>query len=411
MNKKTIIITILIVFFALVAVFAWLYISLTNSNTDPTPNTPITNTGPLSPFGTSNTNPRATSSTPATNIGTTNRPGQVLRMLSAEPVVSGTSIDKSTTTVVRFIERATGHIYETGLNESEIRRISNTTIPKIYNALWSADASSLVLQFLKEDNNTIQTFVAKLAVNQATSTKISASVIQGVSLGENLKGVVASNDKNNVLFLVSDIDGVSGITSRFDGNLKKKVFGVSAKEWQISWPTADLISMTTKPNARINGFSYLVNKNTGLFNKIAENIPGLTVSINKDASYALIGKGGLSSTNISVLNLKTGAVAEIETKTLPEKCIWSVQNPSTAYCAVPNYIPTVPYPDSWYQGLVSFSDSLWKIDASKGSASLIRNFQEEDKKDLDIVGMEITKNEQYLLFLNKTDLSYWSLKI
>ncbi|MFA6446551.1 MAG: hypothetical protein WCW14_04880 [Candidatus Paceibacterota bacterium] len=411
MSKKTIIIGIFILFFAFIAVFVWFYLSSTDQAAPTTPTQ--TSTQDLSPFGSSNTTKPNSSTT--TDVGTiidsTGKPKPILRLLSSEPIASGISFEKSTTTAVRFIERATGHIYETTMDDTEVRRISNTTIPKIYNAIWSADASSLVLQFLKDDNQTIQTFVAKLATNNATSSRISTSVVQGVSLGDNLKGITVSNDRKSVLFLVSDESGVSGITANFDGSLKKKIFGIAAREWQVSWPTTDTFLMNTKPTSYMSGYAYLVNKKTGLFNKIAENVRGLTTSVNKDLSFALIGEGDGATSNLSTLNLKTRSFIPLATKTLPEKCVWSSIDPSSAFCAIPKEIPRGSYPDVWYQGVVSFTDSIWKIDASKGTVSLVFDIEQETGRKLDITNLELTKNESYILFTDKTDLSYWSLKI
>ena len=43
-------------------------------------------------------------------------------------------------------------------------------------------------------------------------------------------------------------------------------------------------------------------------------------------------------------------------KTLPEKCIFNKFG-SALYCAVPKQVPAEEYPDSWYQGVVSFDDN------------------------------------------------------
>ena len=65
-------------------------------------------------------------------------------------------------------------------------------------------------------------------------------------------------------------------------------------------------------------------------------------------------------------------------ETLPEKCVWSKADASIFYCAVPENIPADNiYPDVWYQGLMSFSDAIWKVNIKTGEE---KENQKENQK-------------------------------
>ena len=79
------------------------------------------------------------------------------------------------------------------------------------------------------------------------------------------------------------------------------------------------------------------------------------------------------------------------------------------YCAVPNTFPVGDYPDAWYQGLVNFSDSIWSINTDTMSATLVYDINKESNNKIDAMNLQLDKNDNYLFFMNKTDLSFCSL--
>ena len=71
------------------------------------------------------------------------------------------------------------------------------------------------------------------------------------------------------------------------------------------------------------------------------------------------------------------------------------------YCAVPLNPPQALYPDGWYQGLVSFSDVLVRIDAGVGSMTVLVDPKEFAGEEIDAVNLALSKDENYLFFINK----------
>ena len=76
-------------------------------------------------------------------------------------------------------------------------------------------------------------------------------------------------------------------------------------------------------------------------------------------------------------------------------------------CGIPQRIPGGQYPDSWYQGLVSFRDVIWKIDTTTNTTSLILT----PEPSFDIIKPQLSPDRSYLYFINKSDQTLWSYRI
>ena len=98
-------------------------------------------------------------------------------------------------------------------------------------------------------------------------------------------------------------------------------------------------------------------------------------------------------------------------KTLPEKCVWG-NTSTTVYCAVPRNVPNNQYPDSWYQGEVSFSDQIWKIDATNGNTTmLVDPLAISGGEDIDGIKLALDNAGNYLFFVNKKDSFLWEFNL
>ena len=96
-------------------------------------------------------------------------------------------------------------------------------------------------------------------------------------------------------------------------------------------------------------------------------------------------------------------------KTLPEKCVWSKTNENVVYCGVPKNIIGSKYPDSWYKGIISFNDDIYRIDLDVNSKRKIVVTGQPD--GLDATGLILSTNEDYLSLINKKDGKIWTIKL
>jgi hypothetical protein len=338
-------------------------------------------------------------------------PAPRLRQISSFPVAGGIAFENGDgETFIRFISRETGHIYETAASSLTQERISNTTIPRIQRALFAPSGEELIIQYLDEDSEQIESFYALIEMDEEALQKESGS-LAGTFLPKGIKELVLSESGEKIFYLAVSGGGVVGIVSGMDGSKKTQIFDSPLSEWLLEWQTDDTIALTTKPSSNISGFLYFLNSKTEKFDKIISASDGLTASVSPDGKLVLFERGVGGVRILSALDIKTGEEADMPLWTLPEKCVWSDINSAVAYCGIPSAPPAGKTPDDWYQGLESFSDSVWLINTETGTTDLVIEPFDEKRVNLDIVNPSLSPDEDYLLFINKEDSALWSLEL
>lgn len=302
-------------------------------------------------------------------------------------------------TTIRYIEKSTGHIYEIEPNGENKQRISNTTILKTFESFWSADANKLILRYFEEDG-------ADLNVRNFSSFIATTTALQGIFLPAQISALAVSPAEDKIFYLVPAGDAVNGITSDFENKKQNNIFSLSFGEFNVSWPNKDKIVLLTKPSFDIEGFFYFLDSKTGKFEKIIGGIKGLMAIVSSDAGKLIYSQSINNGVETKNFNIKDKTVKSLGVNTLPEKCVWSKVDKDIVYCGAPKSFPVADYPDAWYQGLVSFSDSIWRLNLSTGEAVIMNN-----EIDSDIINPFLSKTEDYLIFTDKKNLTLWSLKL
>jgi hypothetical protein len=217
-----------------------------------------------------------------------------------------------------------------------------------------------------------------------------------------------SPDTSQIFYLFNTGDTVAGITSSLTTTTNTQVFNSPFTEWLSSWPNSQIITLTTKPSANVPGYMYTVNPGTQSFNKVLSGINGLTTLTSPDGKLVLYTDNSLS---LNILNISTGNSSTVGLNTLPEKCVWGPAS-DVIYCAVPKSIDqSYQYPDSWYQGEVSFSDEIWKINIATGGTTMLADPSTISGEDIDAIKLAVDSNQNYLFFVNKKDSYLWELKL
>jgi len=395
------------------------------------------------PFGKSNTTTPSSGETPAdvsgyvstenTSVSSTNKLQRVSnlqiagygvymkeRFKTVAAVAPQAAVDTTTTTVktkptapltefapaLRYVEKATGNIYETFADSIDERKFSVTVIPEVYEAYFGNKGEAVVMRYLKDDGKTIETFTGSLPKEILGGDVSGNNEVTGSFLPENISDLSISPDALKLFYLFNVNDGVVGITSGILGDKKSQVFSSAFTEWLSSWPNNKMITLTTKPSSDVPGYMYTVDPSAKNFKKILGNIKGLTTLTSPNGKLVLYSDNNLS---LNIYNTDTRMPISTGAKTLPEKCVWNSTS-TIVYCSVPKFIDSGNYPDTWYQGEVSFSDEIWKIDAASGNASLITDpSQLPGGEDIDGIKLTLDDGENYLFFMNKSDYSLWEL--
>jgi hypothetical protein len=422
MSTKTVLTIILSLVLVAFVGAGWFFLTGNNSDTTGTDSGGSSGFSPFGIFGGGDNNKNADSETggvgqigeDSANTGG-NEPGSnqqktyKLLKLVDRPTAGFIVFNKGSSTIIRYTEKENGHIQEINTTTLEKRRLSNTTVPKIHEAIFSGKGEQVIFRYLNEEDNIIQTFSAKILISATSSDE---GTLSGSFLDESINQLSVSPDRSKIFTLINYGNSSVGTVSLFDGTKKSQIFESSFTEWIPQWATPEIISLVTKPSSSVFGFNYSITTKNPSLVKIDGKKYGLTSLMSGDGKKIIFSENTENGLMLSVLLQKTKTVYHLGLSTFSEKCVWSQDN-ITAYCAVPESIPRTSsgYPDSWYQGLVSFSDTIWKIDTESGSTDQLTNLREASRERVDVISPQLNQDGTKLFFINKIDNSVWVLSL
>lgn len=312
---------------------------------------------------------------------------------------------KATTTIIRFQERATGHIYDVLESIKAPQKVSNETIQKVYNTIFSSNKNLFVFQTPTFDSEQIRSVFAK--INFSTTTGVT---LEKSDISSSISDFVYNKDSNKLIYSVKQ-NGVSNIfTSNIDRTDEKLIATLPFNDFLLDPVNASEILVTTKASYSAIGYSYLLNTTSGSITKILGGIPGLLVKVSPDKKYYLYSQSDQTKPSIRSYNATNGAVNLITIDTIPEKCVFSQKNNVEIYCFGSVSYKAAKYPDDWYMGKIFNSDSLYKINLADNFIEIIYNFESEDLS-FDGINPQIIGKDNFILFENKYDLTLWSIDL
>ncbi len=310
--------------------------------------------------------------------------------------------------ILRYVDMATGNIYQTFLDQIDERKFSDTTIPNVHEAFFGDNGNSVIMRYLKPDGRTISTFAGSFPKAVIGGDSSSGNEIKGSFLPENITNLVTSFDQSQIFYLFNTKDVAVGITGSPTGENKVQVFDSGFTEWLPEWPNPNMITVTTKASYAAPGYMYAINPLKKDFKKVMGDIRGLTTLTSPDGRKVLYSNNTMSINIYDIASLSTQSVS---IRTLAEKCVWSYDS-SNIYCAVPkDGISGSQYPDTWYQGEISFSDDIWKINVESNTATKIFDPALQAGEQIDATKLSLNKNGDYLFFVNKIDSYLWGLEL
>ncbi len=315
--------------------------------------------------------------------------------------------------VIRFVEKGNGNIQDAYTDTLERKRLTNTTIPRIAEAFFLNNGSQVILRYLRDDNQTIDSYLATLP-RESWGATASPGTLTGIFLEPNIFDMSISPDGKRLFFLAQFAGGTIGISGNPDGTDRKQVFTSPFMGWLSSWPNSKAVVLTTKATAYAPGYAFSINPTipTGTPKKVVGPVIGLTTLTSPDMKSVLFSRNTENGPALGIFDVATQTMKDLGVLTLPEKCVWSTDS-TTVYCGVPNFIPTnLPIPDAWYQGKVFFGDTLVAINIS-GILPMrtLADPSTEVGQRIDATSLKLALDNSTLYFVNKTDNILWQLKL
>lgn len=404
MSRKTFLITVAALFGLIAAGLVGGYFFLTNTNTKP-------DTVVLEGSGSLAENNIPDSSSSSENLSTTT-PGVIprVRHITTTPVAGYDFVDTPNGFVIWYIDRGNGNIFQTATSTLEITRITNTTIPKVYEAYIGKGGSNVVLRTLSEATDSIQTFIGSPKIKNTSSTSTdNTKELSGVFTGDTITALSLSPGKDRFFGMTGSNTGIGNMYSWVAKS--SNVFSHPLKKWIPQWVNGSTILMTSAPSAKTQNIAYFLNPITRSFTKAFGPRNGLVVSSSPDGVYLMYSENKGDTPAFGLYNTKSGTETTLTNGTIPDKCVWSKKSLSLVYCGFPKNISSGIFPDDWYQGKTTFNDVIRSVSADTLRYETVSDLGKEVGVEIDAINLMLSSDEKYLMFTNKKDLTLWMVEL
>lgn len=288
---------------------------------------------------------------------------------------------------VRFIDRTSGNVYSYLAHERSLTRISNKTLPGIQTASWTPDGTRAYAQFISSTNG--EEHVSTYALN--------ANGGDGYLLENDLAEAQVAGS-STLFTLLSGSTGSVGTISQADGSNQRTLFSSILSAITVHPTSGDLFA-TNKPSSHLDGYAFDISRSSGAFSRILGPFPGLSVLPSPDGKNLIYSYTSGGTYYLRLYNVASHTSTALPLATLAEKCAWPASGQSV-YCAVPTNLAG-NLPDDWYQGAVTFTDRIWRIDLSERTATLVLDPNQIGKIAVDAVALTTDPNEDVLIFMDK----------
>ena len=343
------------------------------------------------------------SSAPTAVVATPTTEKARLWHVTSAPVAGMGFVKKGDLSFLYFIERGTGYLLSADVRARSVERLTNTLMPKTYEALISVNGE-VVLRSLT-DGGEASTFVGHS--NRATSTMGS---LTGVTLPTGISSIVWSPDGARLAFVRSSEEGSVISTARPDGTIEKINTTSGIQGWNLLW--GDALMAVQKTSQGVPGS--LFDLSSGSWRVVEREIPGLSVSISHGAR--ILSAITQNNAQLFILASTSQSVLTPSFATSAEKCAWinaedvqkKMLRPVRVACAVPARIPA-HFPDSWYEGSVHTEDTWHVFDTRDGSNNTLE--LPPSTPALDVENPIVDDRGVYLAFIDAHDKSLWMLQL
>jgi hypothetical protein len=322
------------------------------------------------------------------------------------PAATSTN-DAGIENTIRYVELGTGHVYEGSTFNRDIKRLSNTTIPRINEAQFVG--LNRILMRYTDDLGNFKLFSAEI-VDNASQNASTPKRLQGTFLPDGVQYIDVGPD-GQIVWLQTIPNGTRVVTTNATGDDQTQIYSSVLSEWRVDWhgATNEVILQST-PSYESFGMAYTLDVQTGDLRPYGAARKALQVLPTPDRSRALVSLVADETTQLYLWSRDDNEYIELVPQTFAEKCVYA-QVRDVFYCATPVQEIAATEPDLWYQGVSSYRDDIWVIDGQTGAAELAVSPSGVSDDPIDIVDLSISNDEQFLYFRDKDTRSLWTFQI
>lgn len=235
--------------------------------------------------------------------------------------------------------------------------------------------------------------------------------IFGRFLAEGIVSINMHPNENTIFYLEADNGGAIGSLLDLENQEQSTIFTSPFSSWLSSWNNPLSIELQTKPSFDVQNYSYNLDTESGDYRKSFQERNGLMTLPSPDDSKLLVFDTDLDRPRLSIYERDANRFIPLSTQSFTDKCVWSSDSVDI-YCAVPDALGYgQEYPDSWFQGLETYSDSLWRINTVNFQEELISDIRNDYLLSIDVEKIDIDEDNGYLFFIDKNTESLWSYRI
>lgn len=325
-----------------------------------------------------------------------------LRQLTTKPVAGFKEIATTTPDTMSdlyYVEMGTGHIFSINLGSGEERRLSGTTVAKATQAAISKDGTLVAIGSPTNTKN------LNLVLGTLSTSTVADLVL--TSFSEPVTDFTVANS-GELLFTKTSQTGTLGTAYNARTDRETTIFSVPFRDTRTMWGQSGTDSHYVYPKASyaLEGFLYEARSNT--LTRLPVDGFGFTAQANDDLIVYTASINQVPTTYL--YNRETAERRALNSYVLPEKCFLPASG-ADILCAQDMTLPPYESPDSWYQGVTSFQDSLYIISADTFSAELLSDTFADSSREIDAVELEVGERGSAVYFINKNDNTLWMYEL
>lgn len=285
---------------------------------------------------------------------------------------------------IRYFLKSNGHLMERSLDGTREIAVLDSDIPGLENAIWAPDKKQIIYIL-----NTGEKYYYNLN-NQQT-----------ILLDQKMQNIAWSPDSLQIAYEYADsktnIQGI--VISKPNTESAKLIYKTNLKNLKINWPEQNKITFSQKASSFAPSALYSINPDSGQIDIILNNYSGLLVNYIKNNLIYSVSESQGKKLNSFALNAKPNKSQSLGLNTIAEKCTLDSEF-LTAYCAVPENLSSDNIlPDDYYKNLITFKDSIYRIDLQTGDKQKIAS--QSELGNIDAWNLSLSPDKDKLYFTDK----------